>query len=101
VTNIFGHKRVEGVEITKDGRITQIECDTIVFTGNWIPENELARMGGLEIDPKTKGPKINAEFESSVRGIFVAGNLLRGVETADRCALEGIQTARSITQFIL
>ncbi|HNA90564.1 MAG TPA: hypothetical protein PK989_14715, partial [Anaerolineales bacterium] len=70
---------------------------TVIFTGNWIPEHELARMGGLEINPRTKGPVIDANFQSSVQGIFVAGNLLRGVETADRCALEGQRAARAIT----
>lgn len=98
ISNIFGQKRVEGIELThKDGSKQLVECDTVIFTGNWIPEHELARMGGLEINPRTKGPVINANFQSSVQGIFVAGNLLHGVETADRCALEGQRAARAIT----
>ena len=36
------------------------------------PEHELARMGGLEIDPRTKGPVIDGNFQSSVPGIFAA-----------------------------
>jgi len=98
VTNIFGQKRVEAVELThKDGSKRVVECDTVIFTGNWIPEHELARLGGLEINPRTKGPVIDKNFRSSVEGVFVAGNLLRGVETADRCALEGQRAAREIT----
>lgn len=98
VTNIFGQKRVEGIELThKDGSKRVVECDTVIFTGNWIPEHELARLGGLEIDPRIKGPVIDKNFRSSVEGVFVAGNLLRGVETADRCALEGQRAAREIT----
>ncbi|MBN8657323.1 MAG: FAD-dependent oxidoreductase [Anaerolineae bacterium] len=98
ISNIFGQKRVEGIELThKDGSKQLVECDTVIFTGNWIPEHELARMGRLEINPHTKGPVIDANFQSSVQGIFVAGNLLRGVETADRCALEGQRAARAIT----
>jgi hypothetical protein len=75
-----------------------VECDTVIFTGNWIPENEMARLGGLAIDPITRGPKIDTEFHSSVTGVFVAGNLLRGVETADHCALEGIKAGRAIAK---
>jgi thioredoxin reductase len=101
VSNIFGQKRVEGIELThKDGSKQLVECDTVIFTGNWIPEHELARSGGLEINPITKGPVIDKEFKSTVDGVFVAGNLLRGVETADHCAIEGKWAARSITNIL-
>ena len=101
ITNIFGHKRVEGIELTHaNGQIANVECDTIIFTGNWIPENEMARLGGLAIDPISRGPKIDTEFHSSVKGVFVAGNLLRGVETADHCALEGIKAGRAIAKYL-
>lgn len=101
ITNIFGQKRVEGIELTHSNGQTQlVECDTVIFTGNWIPENEMARLGGLAIDPITRGPKIDAEFHSSIKGVFVAGNLLRGVETADHCALEGMKAGRAIAKYL-
>jgi hypothetical protein len=59
----------------------------------------MARLGGLAIDPITRGPKIDLEFHSSVKGVFVAGNLLRGVETADRCAIEGMKAGRAIVKY--
>ncbi len=102
VSNIFGQKRVEAIELTHtDGRTQLVECDTVIFTANWIPENELARMGGLEIDPQTKGPRINAEFQSSVNGVFAAGNLLRGAETADHCAVEGKRAGAMIRKYLM
>lgn len=101
ISEIFGKKRVEGIEfLGKNGEKRYVECDTVIFTGNWIPEHELARMGGLEISPITLGPKIDAEFRSSVEGVFVAGNLLRGVETADHCAIEGMRAARAIKKYM-
>jgi glycerol-3-phosphate dehydrogenase len=100
ISGIFGRKRLEGIEILhKDGQSQYIECDMVVFTGNWIPEHELARMGGLKINPATRGPLIDEGYQSSVNGVFAAGNLLRGVETADHCAIEGKLAARSITRF--
>jgi NAD(P)H-nitrite reductase large subunit len=75
-----------------------IECDSVIFTGNWIPEHELARNGGLKINKITNGPVIDEDYQSSVKGVFAAGNLLRGVETADRCALEGKWAARSMAK---
>jgi len=99
ITNIFGRTWVEGIELTRaNGQTEKVACDMVVFTGDWIPENELARLGGLEIDPITHGPKIDLNFRSSIDGVFVAGNLLRGVETADHCAIEGRRAAISIAK---
>ena len=101
VTNILGHKRVEGIELTRaNGQIELVECNTVIFTSDWVPENEMTRLGGLAIDPITRGLKIDAEFHSSVKGAFVAGNLLRGVETADHCALEGMRAGRAIAKYL-
>jgi glycerol-3-phosphate dehydrogenase len=101
VTNIFGQRRVEAIELTyTNGQTEIVECDTLIFTGDWIPEHEMARLGGLVIDEGTRGPQVDAEFRSSVKGVFAAGNLLRGVATADHCALEGQRAARSITRYL-
>ncbi|MBI3244820.1 MAG: NAD(P)/FAD-dependent oxidoreductase [Chloroflexi bacterium] len=102
VSNIIGYKRVEGIELTHldSGRIERIDCDTVVFTGDWIPEHETARLGGLEMDPGTRGPQIDGAFHTSKRGVFAAGNLLRGAETADWAALEGRRAAHHIAQFL-
>jgi NADPH-dependent 2,4-dienoyl-CoA reductase/sulfur reductase-like enzyme len=101
VSNILGQKRVEGLEISyTNGETETIECDTVIFTGDWIPEHELARLGGLSMDKGTRGPSIDGEFRSSVKGVFAAGNLLRGVATADACALEGQRAARAMARYL-
>jgi hypothetical protein len=102
VTNILGRQRVEGIEIMdlESGTTRIIECDTIVFTGDWIPENELARSGGVDTNTPALGPQVDSQFHTSRSGIFAAGNLLRGVETADWAAWEGRNAARSIARFL-
>ncbi len=102
VTNLLGRGRVEGVEIMQldSGRTETIACDTVIFTGDWVPENELARLGGLAVDSGTRGPQIDAGFRTSERGVFAAGNLLRGAETAEASALEGKRSAGHIRQFL-
>ena len=102
VTNILGRQRVEGIEITDldSGKAEAIECDTVVFTGDWIPENELARRGDVETMRPWLGPQIDSQFHTSQHGVFAAGNLLRGVERADWAAVEGRSAARSIAQFL-
>jgi thioredoxin reductase len=102
VTNIFGRQRVEGIEIRNlgSGKTQIIDCDTVIFTGDWIPENELARRGNVATGKPSLGPQVDARFRTSQTGVFAAGNLLRGVETADWAALEGRTAARSIAQYL-
>jgi len=102
LSNIVGGRRVEGVEITRvnSGQKERLDCDTVVFTGDWIPEHDLARLGGLAMDDGTRGPQVDAGFHTSARGVFAAGNLLHGAETADTCALEGRRVAGHIRDFL-
>ena len=98
VAEIVGRGRVERVVLT-DGR--SINCDTVVFTGDWIPDNELARRSGLTINPTLKGPTVDGAFRTSRDGVFAIGNLVHKVAAADRCALDGkavaAEVARSLT----
>ncbi len=102
VTRIFGRKRVEGVEIRRldTGEVETAACDAVVFTGDWIPEYEMARSGELTLDGGTRGPQVDGQFRTSRTGVFAAGNLLHGAETADMCALEGRSAAQSIHDFL-
>ena len=102
VMNILGRQRVEGIEVLdlQSGKTQIIGCDTVIFTGDWIPENELARRGAVETLKPALGPQIDSLFRTSKNGVFAAGNLLRGVETADWAALEGRGAARSIARYL-
>ncbi|HEY7628838.1 MAG TPA: FAD-dependent oxidoreductase [Ilumatobacteraceae bacterium] len=97
IAEIDGHGRVERVVLT-DGR--SIDCDTVVFTGDWIPDHELARREGLVIDPQFKGPVVDAEFRTSRDGVFAVGNLVHRVAAADRCAIDGRRAAASIVDYL-
>ena len=102
INRILGSKRVEGVEIIRSdtGHLKTIACDAVIFTGNWIPEYEVARDGGLTIDGGTLGPQIDTQFRTSKQGVFAAGNLLHGAETAATSAMEGRYAAQHIQEFL-
>jgi thioredoxin reductase len=102
VTNIFGRDRVEGIEITstRSEKKLQLECDSLVFTGDWIPDHDLLRKGKIALNNYTKGPQIDQYLRTSKPGIFAAGNLLRGVEIADTAALEGRRVAACIVSYL-
>jgi len=102
VVALHGRKRLEAVELMDlaTGSVRRVECDTVIFTGNWIPDNELAHIGGLLIDPKTKGPWIDSAGRTSLQGVFAAGNLLHAAETADLAALCGREVAQNVTAYL-
>ena len=98
VTGIHGNERVQEVELTDlESRVTsRVACDTVVFTGDWIPDHELAAALGLELDPGTRGPRVDTGLRTARGGIFAAGNLLHGAEPADIAALSGRHAAASV-----
>ena len=102
VTRIIGSRRVEAVEVTdvQTGAAHRIPCDTVVFTGDWVPDHELARRGGLVMDPATRGPRVDCDLRTATRGVFAAGNLVHAAETADIAALGGRHAARAIDAFL-
>lgn len=91
VVRINGRDRVESVvvEDLETGTRSLVPCDTVVMTGDWIPDHELARLGGLDLDPATRGPVVDGSLRTTRPGIFAIGNLVHPVDTADGAALDG------------
>jgi thioredoxin reductase len=102
VSAIHGRPRVEEVELTDldSGRTRSVACDTVVFTADWIPDHELAVMAGLSMDLGTRGPAVDAALRTSRPGVFAAGNLLHGAETADVAALSGRHAGSVAADFL-
>ncbi len=98
VRRVAGRWRLAGVEVAdvRTGAARFVPCDTVVFTGDWIPDHELARRAGLAMDPGTRGPAVDTTLETSAAGVFAAGNLVHAAETADIAALSGRHAARHI-----
>jgi len=102
VIRVIGRERVEGVEIEQidTGRRRVIACDTVIFTGDWIPDYELAQSNGLVMDPGSRGPLVDTALRTSRDGIFAAGNLLHPVDTADVASLDGVHAARQVMRWL-
>lgn len=98
VAGIRGRGRVSEVLLDRDGRRSVIPCDTVVFTGDWIPDHELARTRGAEFTGWTRAPSVDATGETTVAGVFAAGNLCHPVETADVAALGGRHVGEAVAR---
>lgn len=102
VVRINGRERVESVELenVRTGARRTVACDTVVTTGDWIPDHELARTAGLDLDPATLGPTVDMALRMSRPGIFGAGNLLHPVDTADVAALDGSHVVGAVLDWL-
>ncbi|MGV0815777.1 NAD(P)/FAD-dependent oxidoreductase [Mycolicibacterium boenickei] len=102
VTRIIGKGTVVGAEVenTRTGQRRIVACDTVVFTGDWIPDHELARSAGLDMDPSSLGPVVDTALRTSREGVFAIGNLLHPVDTADIAALDGHHVAAQVRGYL-
>jgi len=96
VTAIRGKERVTGVTVNQvdanlrpiPGTERDFACDTLLLSVGLIPENELSRAAGLELDPMTTGPVVDERLECSVPGIFACGNVLHVHDLVDNVSME-------------
>ncbi|OUC90753.1 NAD(P)/FAD-dependent oxidoreductase [Streptosporangium minutum] len=102
VTRIIGRPELEAVEVENidTGERRVVECDTLVLTGDWIPDHELARAAGITLDPGTKGPLVDSALRTDRPGVFAVGNMLHPVDTADIAAIDGAHVARSVIAWL-
>ncbi len=106
--NIHGKERVEGVTVAKvdekfnpiPGTEEYVECDTILLSVGLIPENELTRGAGIEMDPKTRGPVDKGSFMTSIPGIFACGNVFKVYDLADNVTKDSILCGKAVAKFV-
>lgn len=109
VTEIRGRNRVEQVVVSEvdenrkpiPGTEVIYDCDTLLLSVGLIPENELTRNMGIEIDPKTKGAICFENMETSVEGVFCAGNVAHVHDLVDFVTEESERAGRSAAEYVL
>jgi thioredoxin reductase len=101
VTGVTGRDRVEAVLVRgPDGTERTVAVDVVVFSGDFIPDNELARLAPLAVDPGTKGPACAVDGMTSSPGVFAAGNLVHPAETADVAARRAVSVGRAAARWL-
>ncbi len=108
VTKINGSGRVESIEVTKvdehlqpiPGTEETIPCDTLLLSIGLIPENELSKKAGVELNPVTNGPLVNGGLETNVPGIFACGNVLHVHDLVDNVTMEAEEAGRHAAAYV-
>ena len=84
---------IPGTEITFD-------VDTVLLSVGLIPENELSKTAGIEIDPSTSGPIVYENMETSIPGIFAAGNVVHVHDLVDFVSAESEAAGKAAGQYV-
>jgi len=107
VSNIYGKDRLERIDITPlvEGspdleQTFSIECDTLLLSVGLIPENELAKSIGVEINPLTNGPVVNSNMMTSESGVFACGNMLHVHDLVDYATEESLRTGQYVSNYL-
>jgi len=107
VVDIHGRDRVTGVTLAKigprggvvPGSRRLVECDTLMLSVGLIPENELSKKAGVALSPVTGGPIVDDHFQTSIPGIFSAGNALQVHDLVDYASLEAEKAGLSAAKY--
>ncbi len=107
IKRVIGDVRLEAVKTVKvnsslnpiPGTEEIIPCDTLLLSVGLIPENELSLKAGITLDPMTAGPLIDQNRETSIPGIFSAGNVVNIQDLVDHVSMTGETAGRSAALF--
>ena len=75
-------------------------CDTLILSVGLIPENELSLDAGVMLDKRTGGADVDERYQTSVPGIFAAGNVLQVHDLADLVSEEAEALADAVGRYL-
>ena len=108
VVNIHGKDRLTAVTIAKvDGNRrpipeteTTIPCDTLLLSCGLIPENELTKASGIELDRITGGARVDGDRQTEIEGVFACGNVLHVHDLVDYVSEEAVIAGEAAVRYI-
>ena len=108
VVDIRGKERLEGITLAQvdekgkpiAGTEEYYACDTLLLSVGLIPENELSRGMGVEIDRVTAGPVVNESLETNIPGVFACGNVLHVHDLVDYVSEEAGRAGANAARFV-
>ncbi len=94
IAEVDGHgKPIPGTE-------ERYTCDTLLLSCGLIPENELSRTAGVEMNPVTNGPIVNECLETNIPGVFACGNVLHVHDLVDYVSEEAERAGANAANYV-
>jgi len=108
IVDIEGKERVTAVTIAQvgpdmkpiPGTEERYTCDTLLLSTGLIPENELSRGAGVEMNAVTSGPIVNEILETSIPGVFACGNVLHVHDLVDYVSEEATRAGTNAARYV-
>ena len=108
VIDVKGKERVEGITLAKvdehnkpiPGTEEYYECDTLLLSCGLIPENEISKSIGVELNPVTSGPVVNESLETNIQGVFACGNVLHVHDLVDYVSEEAAMAGKKASEYV-
>ena len=109
VVDIHGRERLEGVTLAQvdgnrrpiPGTERDIPCDTLLLSVGLLPENELSREAGVQMDSVTGGPVVSDDLSTSLSGVFACGNVLHVHDLVDFVSQEAARAGENAARYLL
>ena len=108
IIDIQGKNRVEKVVVAKVdenrnpicGTEIFFDCDTVLLSVGLIPENELTRGAGIEMDARTGGAVVFENMETRIPGIFACGNAAHVHDLVDYVTAESSRAGEAAAVYL-
>ena len=107
VSEIRGKDRIESILVTpnKDGypdeeNSFELKCDTLLLSVGLVPENELSRKAGIDLNPQINGPYVDSHLMTNKDGVFACGNVLHVHDLVDYVSAESRSAGSNAVKFL-
>ena len=110
VKKVIGKDRLEKVIIAPvddnlnviddESKELEFNVDTLLLSVGLIPLNSLLENVGAKINPKTKGPVVDENYQTTVKGIFACGNSLHVHDLVDYVTEEGRLAGQKVAKYL-
>ncbi|XZH52173.1 FAD-dependent oxidoreductase [Clostridium perfringens] len=108
VIDVKGDGRLEKVIIAKvdenrqpiKGTEIEFDADTLLLSVGLIPENELSKNAGVELDLRTNGLVVSESMETNREGVFACGNVVHVHDLVDFVTEEAKNAGKNATKYI-
>lgn len=108
VIDVKGDGRLEKVIIAKvdenrqpiKGTEIEFDADTLLLSVGLIPENELSKNAGVELDLRTNGLVVSESMETNREGIFACGNVVHVHDLVDFVTEEAKNAGNNAAKYI-